>query len=156
VTRGRAIARALVVAGAVVAADQITKAIVRSSVGRGEAIDLALGFQLVNSRNTGVAFGFFSGGGVLVAIVAGVALAALIAFFATHANRRLVWLPTGLLIGGAAGNLIDRATEGSVTDFVDPPWWPAFNLADAAITIGVLALLYVIEGPPSRGAARRA
>ena len=64
-----------------------------------------------------------------------------------------MWLPTGLLIGGAAGNLIDRAREGAVTDFVDLPLWPAFNVADAAITIGVLTLLYVLEGPPSRGAA---
>jgi signal peptidase II len=156
VTRRRAIARALAVAAAVVAADQITKAIVRGSIGRTERIDLVAGFGLVNTRNSGVAFGFFSGGGALVAIAAGAALVALLAFFATHAGRPLVWLPTGLLIGGAAGNLIDRAAQGSVTDFVDPPLWPAFNVADAAITIGVLALLYVIEGPPSRGPARRA
>jgi signal peptidase II len=156
VTRGRAIARTLAVAVAVVAADQASKAIVRGSVGRTERIDLFPGLDLVNTRNTGVAFGFFSGGGALVAILAGAALGALLAFFATHAERPLVWLPTGLLIGGAAGNLIDRAAEGSVTDFLDPPYWPAFNLADAAITIGVLTLLYVIEGPPSRGPARRA
>jgi len=156
VTRRRAIARTLAVAVAVVAADQISKAIVRGSVGRTERVDLFPGLDLVNTRNTGVAFGFFSGGGALVAILAGAALIALLAFFATHAERPLVWLPTGLLIGGAAGNLIDRAAEGSVTDFLDPPFWPAFNLADAAITIGVLTLLYVIEGPPSRGPARRA
>ena len=83
-------------------------------------------------------------------MVAALALAALLVFFATHLARPLVWLPTGLLIGGAAGNLIDRAREGAVTDFVDLPLWPAFNVADAAITIGVLALLYVLEGPPSR------
>jgi signal peptidase II len=156
VTRRRAIALALAVAAAVVAADQITKAIVRASIDRTERIDLVAGFGLVNTRNTGVAFGFFTGGGAFVAIAAGVALVALLAFFATHAGRPLVWLPTGLLIGGAVGNLIDRAAEGSVTDFLDPPLWPAFNVADAAITIGVVALLYVIEGPPSRGPARRA
>jgi signal peptidase II len=155
VTRRRAIGRTLAVAVAVVAADQISKAIVRGAVGRTERIDLFPGLDLVNTRNTGVAFGFFSGGGALVAILAVLALVALLAFFATHAERPLVWLPTGLLIGGAAGNLIDRAAEGSVTDFLDPPFWPAFNLADAAITIGVLTLLYVIEGPPSRGPARR-
>ena len=155
-TRRTAIVRAVGVAAAVVAADQAAKAIVRGSIGRGERVELIGALSLVNTRNTGVAFGFFSGGGALVAVVAGLALVALLAFFATHARRPLVWLPTGLLIGGAAGNLIDRAVEGSVTDFVDPPLWPAFNLADAAITIGVLALLYVIEGPPSRGTARRA
>ena len=154
-TRRRAIGRTLAVAAAVVAADQITKAIVRGSVSRSERIHLFPGMDLVNTRNPGVAFGFFSGGGALVVVVAGLALVALLAFFATNAERPLVWLPTGLLIGGAAGNLIDRAAEGSVTDFLDPPFWPAFNLADAAITIGVLTLLYVIEGPPSRGTARR-
>ena len=154
-TRGRAIGRTLAVAAAVVAVDQLSKAIVRASVGRNERIDVIPGLDLVDTRNTGVAFGFFSGGGALVAVVAGLALVALLAFFATHADRPLVWLPTGLLIGGAAGNLIDRAAEGSVTDFLDPAWWPAFNLADAAITIGVLTLLYVVEGPPSRGPARR-
>jgi signal peptidase II len=56
-----------------------------------------------------------------------------------------VWLPTGLLIGGAAGNLIDRIREGSVTDFFDLSWFPAFNVADVAITFGVLTLLYVLE-----------
>jgi signal peptidase II len=156
VTRRRAIARALAVAVAVVAADQITKAIVRASIDPTESIDVFPGLHLVDTRNTGVAFGFFSGGGALVAIAAGLALVALLAFFFTHAKRPLVWLPTGLLIGGAAGNLIDRAAEGSVTDFLDPAWWPAFNLADAAITVGVVVLLYVIEGPPSRGPAGRA
>ena len=150
-TRGAAIARALVVAGGVVVADQVTKALVRSSIARDEAVDLFAGFHLVNTRNTGVAFGFFSGGGAVVALVAAAALAALLVFFATHLARPLVWLPTGLLVGGAAGNLIDRAREGAVTDFVDFPLWPAFNVADIAITLGVLTLLYVLEGPPRHG-----
>jgi signal peptidase II len=155
VTRRRAILRAVAVAVAVVALDQATKAIVRGSIGRGERVEGPL-IDLVNTRNAGVAFGFLSGGGAIVAVLAGLALVALLAFFATHAGRPLVWLPTGLLIGGAAGNLIDRAVEGSVTDFIDPPLWPAFNVADMAITVGVLVLLYVIEGPPSRGSARPA
>jgi len=142
-------------AAGVLAADQVTKAVVRSSIDRGARVDVLPGIDLVNTRNTGVAFGFLSGGGTLVAGLAALALLALLAFFATHMDRRLVWLPTGLLVGGAAGNLVDRAREGSVTDFVDLPLWPAFNLADAAITIGVLALLYVLEGPPSRGPGRR-
>jgi signal peptidase II len=147
--------RAGALAAGVLAADQASKAIVRGSIGRGERIDVLPGLDLVNTRNTGVAFGFFSGGGTVVAVIAAVALLALLAFFATHLGRPLVWLPTGLLLGGAAGNLVDRAREGAVTDFVDLPLWPAFNLADTAITIGVLALLYVLEGPPSRGADRR-
>jgi signal peptidase II len=148
--------RAVAVAAGVLAADQIAKAVVRGSIERGERVELLLGIDLVNARNSGIAFGLFSGGGALVAVVAALALVALLAFFATHLSRPLVWLPTGLLAGGAAGNLIDRAVEGAVTDFVDFPWWPAFNVADAAITVGVLALLYVLEGPPSRGPGRRA
>ena len=153
--RRAATLRAAAVAAGVLAADQATKAIVRGSIGRGERIDVLPGIDLVNARNTGVAFGFLSGGGTLVAVVAVLALVGLLAFFATHMDRRLVWLPTGLLVGGAAGNLVDRAREGSVTDFVDFPLWPAFNLADIAITLGVLSLLYVLEGPPSRGARSR-
>ena len=153
-TQRRAVLRAVVVALAVLVADQATKAIVRGSIGRGERVDLVLGVDLVNTRNSGVAFGFFSGGGAIVALVAAIALAALLIFFATHLTRPLVWLPTGLLIGGAVGNLIDRAAEGAVTDFVDVSIWPAFNLADTAITIGVLSLLYVLEGPPSRADRR--
>jgi signal peptidase II len=66
-------------------------------------------------------------------------------WFARHATRRLVWLPVGLLAGGAAGNIVDRARHGAVTDFIKLPAWPAFNVADMAITFGVLALLYVVE-----------
>ena len=155
-TRRGAVLRALVVAVVVLVADQVTKAIVRGSIARAERVDVLPGLDLVNTRNSGVAFGFFSGGGTVVAVVAALALAALLVFFATHLSRPLVWLPTGLLLGGACGNLIDRAREGAVTDFVDLPLWPAFNVADAAITVGVLALLYVLEGPPSRGDRRTA
>jgi signal peptidase II len=54
-----------------------------------------------------------------------------------------MWLPCGLIVGGALGNLLDRLREGVVTDFIKLPDWPAFNVADAAITIGVLALVWV-------------
>ena len=100
------------VAVAVLAADQISKAIVRGSVERGESIEVLPFLHIVNTRNTGVAFGLFSGGGAVVAVVAVAALLGLLAFFVTHLDRRLVWLPTGLLVAGAAGNLIDRAREG--------------------------------------------
>lgn len=148
--RRRTALRAALVALAVLAADQATKALVRSELARGERLDLILGIDLVNARNRGIAFGLFSDGGAIVVVLALGALLALLVFFATHLDRRLVWLPTGLLIAGAAGNLLDRAREGAVTDFIDLPLWPAFNVADIAITTGVLTLLYVLEGPPSR------
>jgi signal peptidase II len=143
--------RAAAVALATVAADQAIKAVVRTTIERGEEVELLLGIQLVNLRNRGIAFGLFAGGGAVLVIFAVAALAALLIFFARHRDRPLVWLPTGLLIGGALGNLLDRTLEGAVTDFVDLPLWPAFNLADVAITFGVISLLYVLEGPPRHG-----
>ena len=74
------------------------------------------------------------------------ALAALVGYFALRPERPLLWLPTGMLVGGAIGNLIDRIAHGAVTDFIKLPHWPAFNVADMSITFGVLTLLYVLEG----------
>ena len=144
-------ARAALVAAVTVAADQAVKALVRATIDRGDEVNLILGIKLVNVRNRGIAFGMFSGGGVVLVLFAVIALVALLVFFVRHRDRPLVWLPTGLLIGGAAGNLIDRVRESGVTDFIDLPAWPAFNLADTAITFGVLTLLYVLEGPPRHG-----
>jgi signal peptidase II len=145
VSAGRTILRTVLVAVAVVVADQATKAIVRSSLDPFERVKVIPGVHLSRSENSGVAFSVFSGGGPLVVIVAVLALGALLAFFVTHLHRRLVWLPTGLLLGGAAGNLIDRIRLGAVTDFVQLPHWPAFNLADVCITVGVLVLVWVLE-----------
>ncbi len=151
-TRGRATLAAAGTALAVIAADQLTKALVRSSLDIGESRDLVLGVDLVHVRNSGVAFGFLSGGGAVLVAGTAVALLALLVFFAMNSGRRLVWLPTGLLLGGALGNLIDRARDGNVTDFVKLPHFPAFNLADTAITFGVIALVLVLEtGDKPRG-----
>ncbi len=142
--------RAALVAVVTIALDQVVKALVRSGIGLGGQVDVIPGIHLVHVRNSGVAFGFFAGGGGLLVVVAVLALAALLAFFVTHIGRPLAWLPTGLLIGGAAGNLVDRLRDGAVTDFVKLPHWPAFNVADMAITVGVLVLVYLLEGPPRR------
>jgi signal peptidase II len=144
--------KAALVAAATVAADQAVKALVRTTIERGDHVDLILGIDLVNVRNRGIAFGMFPGGGIVLVLFAVAALIALLVFFVRHQDRPLVWLPTGLLIGGAAGNLIDRIREEAVTDWFDLSWFPAFNIADVAITFGVLTLLYVLE----HGAGRRA
>jgi signal peptidase II len=136
--------------GVVVALDQATKQAAAERIARGEDVNVFLGLDLTNTRNTGVAFGALEGGGWLLGLLIGAALALLLAYFAANARRPWVWLPVGLLLGGALGNLADRAREGAVIDFIDPVAWPAFNLADAAIVVGVLGLLYVIEGPPGR------
>jgi signal peptidase II len=145
---GGSAARAGALAVAVVAADQATKALVRANVRIGSSDGVFPGVELVHVHNRGVAFGLFAEGGLLLVVVGVAAVTALLVFFATHSRRPLVWLPTGLLLGGAAGNLIDRLRQGYVTDFIHLPLWPSFNLADSCITIGVLSLLYVLEGPP--------
>jgi signal peptidase II len=152
--RARSTAQALAVMGVVIALDQAVKAVVNGALARGERLAVLPGLDLVNVRNRGVAFGLFADGGALLVVLAAAALIALVAFFVTHSGRPLVWLPVGLLLGGAAGNLIDRARQGAVTDYIDPVLWPAFNVADIAITLGVLSLLYVLEARP-RPAAQR-
>lgn len=141
-------ARAGLVMLAVIAADQLSKHLVRHSIVPGEERKVLPGIQLVNTRNNGVAFGFLPGSHIAVTLVIAAALLALLVYFALHATRPLIWLPTGLLIGGALGNILDRLNGGAVTDFVKLPLgWPPFNLADASITLGVLLLFFVLESP---------
>jgi signal peptidase II len=149
----RASGLAALVAVATVALDQAVEAAVRARIAPGARIDVFPGVHLVRAANPGVAFGLFAGGGVLLILVGAVALAALLAFFVSNARRPWAWLPTGLLIGGAAGNLIDRLRDGAVTDYVQLPHWPAFNVADVAITFGVIALVLVLEASARRARA---
>ena len=139
--------RAALLAAAVLVVDQVTKALARGGVERGDSDPIFPGLKLVNVRNDGVAFGLAAGGKTVVIVLIVLALVGLLVYFGRHATRPLMWLPTGLLIGGALGNIIDRIAEGAVTDFLKLPGWPAFNVADVAITFGVLALAYVLEGP---------
>jgi signal peptidase II len=136
--------------GAVVALvlglDQLVKHLIRSSIVPGEERRFLPGVELVNTRNHGVAFGFLPGNQTAVTILIGVALCILLTYFARHATLPLIWLPTGMLLGGAVGNIVDRLRSGSVTDFVKLPLgWPPFNLADASITLGIVLLFLVID-----------
>jgi signal peptidase II len=143
--------RVLVVAAAVLALDQLTKAIVRSSMKLGESRHVIAGLLDISYvHNKGVAFGALAGGGAIVAALTGVALGAIVVYFVMRSRTAYLWLPVGMLLGGALGNLLDRARDGAVTDFIDPVWWPAFNVADACIVLGVLGLLWVIEGSTVR------
>ncbi|HEX4761105.1 MAG TPA: signal peptidase II [Thermoleophilaceae bacterium] len=143
--------RVLIVAGLVMVVDQLTKSIVRSSLAPGEKRHVFAGvLEIVNTHNRGVAFGALAGGGAIVAALTGLALGALIVYFVLRMRTPYLWLPVGLLLGGALGNLADRARMGSVTDFIDPILWPAFNVADSCIVIGVLGLLWVLEGATSK------
>jgi signal peptidase II len=148
--------RAGLVLAAVVVLDQLSKHVVRDNVTPGDSNSVFPGVKIVHVSNKGVAFGAFAGGHTAVLVVIAVAVAALLIYFVRHAGRPLVWLPTGLLVGGAIGNIFDRIRDGAVTDFIKLPWWPAFNVADMAITFGVLALLYVFERSGSEEPTRDA
>jgi signal peptidase II len=150
--RRRAWTRALLVTGVIVVADQVTKMLARDALAPGEQDPILPALKLVHVRNEGVAFGALAGGGAIVVALVAFALTALLLYFATHADRPLAWLPTGMLLGGAVGNIIDRLRDGWVTDFLKLPGWPAFNVADISITFGVIALLLVLERGERRDA----
>ncbi len=137
--------RALALCGAVVLVDQIVKAIVDSQLAVGERVNLILGIDIADVRNRGVAFGLLGGGGDVVIVITIVVVVLIVGYFALNPARAGLWVPVGLLAGGALGNLADRARAGAVIDFIDPPLWPAFNVADVAIIAGILGL-FVVHG----------
>ncbi len=132
------------VAALVLALDQAVKVAVVSSIAPGEVENVLGPLDLTLTYNDGIAFGLASGGGP---IVLGLALFALFALGFFVASAPPGW-PTavagGFILGGALGNLVDRLVRGEVVDFVMVPFWPAFNLADTAITVGVIALAYIV------------
>ena len=117
---------------AVLAGDLVTKALATRELGAGRVVELPLGARLEYGENRGVAFGLLAGSGDLVLIVVLVAVTAL-----------------AVLLGGAVANLIDRAGDGAVTDFIDLGPWPPFNLADIAITAGVALLALALARRPA-------
>ena len=136
----------LAACGLVVALDQGTKALATSLVDRGDRVEVLPFLAFENVRNKGVAFGL---GGDISAVLIGVTIVLLVGMLVFLAFRGgggwLVWLPAALLLGGALGNLADRVRDGAVIDFIHLPLWPTFNLADVAITVGVLLLLLDVE-----------
>lgn len=137
--------RAALTAIAVIVLDQLAKWLAFSATDSGDALNVIPGLTISQTRNTGIAFGFFSGRPWLVLGLMAAALAVLLWFYAGHRTRPVLWLATGLLMGGALGNAIDRIALGYVRDFVNLPNFPSFNLADAAITCGVIVLVLAAE-----------
>lgn len=140
-------ARAWALAGAlaavVLAADQIAKAAIEAQLVPGEHVDVLGPLGLTLSHNRGVAFGLAGGAGAPLIVLTAVALGVVGCLFARNPTRSGMWVAAGLLAGGAIGNLVDRVRAGEVTDYVDLPSWPPFNLADVAITLGVLVLVFI-------------
>ena len=137
-----------VLCAAVIVVDQVAKAVVRSQIVVGEEVDVLGPLGLTQTHNTGVAFGLAGGTGAPLIIVMLVALGVVTYLFAQDPARPGMWVASGLLAGGAVGNLIDRIGAGHVTDFIELPPWPPFNVADVCITFGVvlLVLIYLREG----------
>jgi signal peptidase II len=134
----------LVVAFAAVAADQVTKEIVRSELTLGEAVHVFGPFWIHHVRNTGIAFGLFPGAASPVTILTAIAVVWMLVYFWRSGAKHPVFpVAFGFLVGGSMSNLVDRVRQGYVTDFIDPDYWPAFNLGDVFITIGVIILILV-------------
>lgn len=146
-TRARAWRLAGALAGLVVVLDQAAKALVESRLVPGEDVDVLGPVELTLSHNTGIAFGLASGGGTVLVALTALALVAIGFVFSRDPTRPGMWVAVGLLAGGALGNLVDRVRVDAVTDYIQIGSWPAFNLADVAVTAGVLlfALSYLRE-----------
>ncbi len=126
------------VAAAAVAADQLTKHLVASALALDTGVDVLGPFSIHHVRNSGIAFGLFASRTSAVIVLTTVAVGAMLAFYARSAQRHpLLPVALGLVLGGSVSNLVDRVRLGYVTDFLDLRWWPAFNLADTFIVVGV-------------------
>jgi signal peptidase II len=126
---------------AAIVADQTTKHIVGASLYVGERVGVVGPFSIHHVQNSGIAFGLFASRTSIVIAITAVAVCAMLVFFARSGGRHAV-LPValGLVLGGSIANLIDRVRLGHVTDFLDFVAWPAFNLADTFIVVGVAIL----------------
>jgi signal peptidase II len=133
------------VAVAAVVADQLTKYVVSSELALDEQAHVVGPFSIHHVQNSGIAFGLFSSATAVVTLLTAVAVAWMLVFFWRSGSRHPV-LPAalGLLIGGSVSNLADRVRLGHVTDFLDFDYWPAFNLADTFIVVGVAILLLAL------------
>jgi signal peptidase II len=142
---------ALALCGLIVAIDQGSKAAIQTSLVPGERVSVFPGLHLTDVHNKGVAFGLAGGGGAGLIILTAVALALILVLFGRNSSRHALWIPVGLLAGGAFGNLADRVRIDSVTDWIDLPLWPSFNVADMAIVFGVIGLALVFLEEPEGG-----
>lgn len=127
-------------------ADQLTKAWAVAALGpEPHSRAISLGFEwlrLVYSQNTGVAFSLFQGMPTLFTITSILITTGAILAYVFYLPNGSFWVQTamGLLVGGAVGNIVDRIRLGYVVDFISVGWWPVFNLADSAVTVGVVML----------------
>lgn len=126
------------VAAAALTADQVTKHVVASALALDAGVRVLGPFSIEHVRNSGIAFGLFASRTSAVVMLTALAVGAMVVFFARSAQRhRLLPVAIGFVLGGSVSNLIDRVRLGYVTDFLHVRYWPAFNLADSFIVVGV-------------------
>jgi signal peptidase II len=132
------------IAVTVVIFDQVTKSIIRATIDPGEAWpDKDWLLNIVNVTNSGAAFGILQGQTVFLVTTSLLGLAAIVLYYLyPPMEHGLLRVALGLQLGGAVGNLIDRIRFGEVTDFINFRHWPAFNVADSCISIGVVTILW--------------
>ncbi len=147
-TRWKSLISALALALAVFVVDQGIKSLVEGSMRVGESIVLVPGFlSLTYIKNDGGAFGILGGSQVLLLVGSAVAVAVVLWMLLSGTPSKLMSFGCGLILGGAAGNLLDRLGSGEVTDYVHFSFWYIFNAADTAIVVGVgLLLLSTLRG----------
>jgi signal peptidase II len=134
----------------IVVADQLSKAWIRTNLLEGQSLFELGFFRITHIHNTGAAFGLFQGQSFILTIIA-IVVITIILVYAFVSYRYFPWqesrlgrLALCLLLGGTVGNLIDRLRLGYVTDFIDFGYWPAFNIADSAVTIGIIIFAYTL------------
>lgn len=135
----------MLVALVIVGADQLVKWVIRETVTRGDSHPVFWPLEIVHVTNSGAAFGMFQGAGPLLIMTSVVGMAAIFIYLLNPGFAHpLMRLGLACMLGGAVGNLIDRVKDGEVVDFIKVPNFPAFNVADSGITIGVLLLAWAM------------
>ncbi|MGA2284708.1 MAG: signal peptidase II [Dehalococcoidia bacterium] len=130
------------VAVAVFALDQLTKYLVRANMRLGQSFPESGPVRIVRVTNTGAAFGMLQGQTFFLTVTTLLGLGAILLYYLyPPMDNRILRIALGLQLGGAVGNLSDRVRVGEVTDFIQWPHWPAFNVADSSITVGVVAIV---------------
>ena len=144
-----AVRRAVAIAVVIIAFDQLSKALIRSFISPYQTVHLLFGVTFIRIHNSGASFDLMSGHTMAVNVLSLTIMGAVAVYLASQHRRRFTWLGCGLILGGAAGNLLDRLRVGAVTDFIQLPGAPvAFNLADSAVIIGAFTLFLAVATAP--------
>jgi signal peptidase II len=143
-------------AAAVLALDQVTKHVIRATLDQGEAFPEGWPVRFVNVANTGAAFGILQEQNAFLVVTTAIGVAAILLYYwYPPFEHAIMTAAVGMILGGAVGNLSDRLRLGEVTDFIDFPHYPSFNVADSSIVVGVAVLVIFLLLAQPRAAPRQ-